>query len=112
MNYAGHEKLRAEVAEVASAMCDLRTTMNEMEQRYSFNADTLEHLGASDAVSRKPPLDGSIYRNSGTGFLLQRLRERVCTDMRNTLPGAGSKVSGRHAADAGCLVPGRDSGTG
>ena len=27
MNYAGHEKLRAEVAEVANAMCDLRTTM-------------------------------------------------------------------------------------
>ncbi|MEB58106.1 hypothetical protein EDY93_23960 [Salmonella enterica] len=48
MNYAGHEKLRAEVAEVANnlgvdtnAMCDLRTTMNDMEQRYSFNADTL-----------------------------------------------------------------------
>ncbi|WP_237984595.1 hypothetical protein [Escherichia coli] len=41
MNYAGHEKLRAEVAEVANAMCDLRTTMNEMERRYSFNADTL-----------------------------------------------------------------------
>lgn len=39
MNYAGHEKLRAEVAEVASAICDLRTTMNEMERRYSFNAD-------------------------------------------------------------------------
>ncbi|HAK7292387.1 TPA: hypothetical protein H2U19_004307 [Salmonella enterica] len=37
MNYAGHEKLRAEVAEVANAMCDLRTTMNEMEQR----SDTL-----------------------------------------------------------------------
>ena len=41
MNYAGHEKLRAEVAEVANAMCDLRTTMNGMERRYSFNADTL-----------------------------------------------------------------------
>ena len=40
MNYAGHEKLRAEVAEGANAMCDLRTTMNEM-RRYSFNADTL-----------------------------------------------------------------------
>ncbi len=25
--------------------------------------------------------------------------------MRNTVQGAGSKVSGRHAADAGCLVP-------
>lgn len=24
MNYAGHENLRAEVAEVANAMCDLR----------------------------------------------------------------------------------------
>ncbi|EPE0754676.1 hypothetical protein ACSD5M_004822, partial [Escherichia coli] len=33
MNYAGHKKLRAEVAEVANAMCDLRTAMNEMEQR-------------------------------------------------------------------------------
>ncbi|GHN89360.1 hypothetical protein MY005_49930 [Escherichia coli] len=31
--------------------------------------------------------------------------------MRNALPGAGSKVSGKHAADAGYLVPGRDSGT-
>ncbi|EKI4218607.1 hypothetical protein PE024_002798 [Escherichia coli] len=41
MNYAGHEKLRAEVAEVANVMCDLRTTMNELERRYSFNADTL-----------------------------------------------------------------------
>ncbi|HCB9759198.1 TPA: hypothetical protein M2Q73_004557 [Escherichia coli] len=40
MNYAGHEKLRADVAEVANTMCDLRTTMNEMEQRYS-DADTL-----------------------------------------------------------------------
>ncbi len=29
MNYAGHEILRAEVAEVANVMCDLRTTMNE-----------------------------------------------------------------------------------
>ena len=61
MNYAGHEKLRAEVAEVANAMCDLRTTMNEMEQRYSFNADTLPE--------RLPP-DGGIYRNSGTGCVL------------------------------------------
>ncbi len=25
MNYAGHEKLRADVAEVANTMCDLRT---------------------------------------------------------------------------------------
>ncbi len=35
MNYAGRaEKLRFEVAEIGNAMCDLRTTMNEMERRY------------------------------------------------------------------------------
>ncbi|MDO5891673.1 hypothetical protein MX747_18645, partial [Klebsiella pneumoniae] len=31
MNYAGHENLRAEVAEVANAMCDLRARLNDME---------------------------------------------------------------------------------
>lgn len=30
--------------------------------------------------------------------------------MRNAMPGAGSKVSGIYTADAGYLVPGRDSG--
>ena len=30
MNYAGHEKLRAEVTEVANSMCDLRATLNGM----------------------------------------------------------------------------------
>ncbi|WP_425333322.1 hypothetical protein [Escherichia coli] len=59
MNYAGHEKLRAEVAEVANAMCDLRTTMNEMEQRYSFNADT----GADRMASR-----GAVRQARGSGW--------------------------------------------
>ncbi|KDF94418.1 hypothetical protein ACFYKZ_26895, partial [Escherichia coli] len=27
MNYAGHEKLRADVAEVANTMCDLRARL-------------------------------------------------------------------------------------
>ncbi|WP_211843975.1 hypothetical protein [Raoultella ornithinolytica] len=34
MNYAGHEQLRAEVADVANNMCDLRATLNGMEHRY------------------------------------------------------------------------------
>ena len=33
MNYAGHEKLRADVAEVANTMCDLRARLNDMEHR-------------------------------------------------------------------------------
>ncbi len=40
MNYSGFEDMREQVAELANTMCDLRTTMNEMEQRYS-DADTL-----------------------------------------------------------------------
>ncbi len=41
MNYAGHEKLRAEVAEVANNMCDLRATLNGMEHSYRFDSDVL-----------------------------------------------------------------------
>ncbi len=41
MNYAGHEKLRAEVAEVANSMCDLRAALNGMEHRYRFDSDVL-----------------------------------------------------------------------
>ena len=39
MNYAGHEKLRADVAEVANTMCDLRARMKDMEPR--FDSDVL-----------------------------------------------------------------------
>lgn len=41
MNYAGHEELRAEIARLANDMCDLRTTLNELEHRYRFDSDRL-----------------------------------------------------------------------
>lgn len=44
MNYAGHEKLRAEVAEVAevaNAMCDLRARLNDMGHRCRFDSGVL-----------------------------------------------------------------------
>ena len=40
MNYAGHEKLRADVAEV-NTMCDLRARLNDMEHRCRFDSDVL-----------------------------------------------------------------------
>lgn len=52
MNYAGHEKLRAEVAEVANSMCDLRATLNGMEHRYRFDSDVLAD-GMEYAVSEQ-----------------------------------------------------------
>ncbi|MBU3799351.1 MULTISPECIES: hypothetical protein [Citrobacter] len=41
MNYAGHEKLRAEVAELANNMSDLRDALNDMEHRYRFDSGVL-----------------------------------------------------------------------
>ncbi|HAI3828916.1 hypothetical protein [Escherichia coli] len=41
MNYAGHEKLRADVAEVANTMCDLWARLNDMEHRCRFDSDVL-----------------------------------------------------------------------
>ncbi len=45
MNYAGHEKLRADVAEVANSMCDLRDRLNDMEHRCRFDSDVLVERG-------------------------------------------------------------------
>ncbi|EBR5103338.1 hypothetical protein B2O45_24870 [Salmonella enterica] len=41
MNYAGHEQLRADVAELANNMSDLRDAMNDMEHRYRFDSGVL-----------------------------------------------------------------------
>ena len=52
MNYAGHEKLRAEVAEVANAMCDLRARLNDMEHRCRFDSDVLVERLARQTLYR------------------------------------------------------------
>ncbi|EDB4569463.1 hypothetical protein A7C82_17180 [Salmonella enterica subsp. enterica serovar Panama] len=41
MNYAGHEQLRADVAELANNMSDLRDALNDMEHRYRFDSCVL-----------------------------------------------------------------------
>lgn len=64
MNYAGHEKLRAEVAEVANSMCDLRAALNGMEHRYRFDSDVLAAPDPSDPFSHQCPVYGGIQRNS------------------------------------------------
>lgn len=40
MNYAGHEKLRADVARWPTP-CDLRARLNDMEHRCRFDSDVL-----------------------------------------------------------------------
>lgn len=82
MNYAGHEKLRADVAEVANTMCDLRARLNDMEHRCRFDSDVLVERLTRQTLYRANRLFMEAYtRNSGTGFLLQRLRRRrECTE--------------------------------
>lgn len=41
MNYAGYERLRADVAALANSMCDLRTELNRLESKYCYDADPL-----------------------------------------------------------------------
>ncbi|HHK9499555.1 TPA: hypothetical protein ACQZF1_005651, partial [Escherichia coli] len=52
MNYAGHKKLRADVAEVANTMCDLRARLNDMEHRCRFDSDVLVERLARQTLYR------------------------------------------------------------
>ena len=55
MNYAGHEKLRAEVAEVVNTMCDLRARLNDMEHCCRFDSDVLVERLARQTLYRANP---------------------------------------------------------
>ncbi|EHM5632405.1 hypothetical protein R2C72_003901 [Salmonella enterica] len=51
MNYAGHEKLRADVAELANNMSDLRDALNDMD-RYRFDSGVLTERLARQTLFR------------------------------------------------------------
>lgn len=61
MNYAGHEKLRADVAELANSMSDLRDALNDMENRYSFDSDVLTERLARQTLFRTRVLFMAAY---------------------------------------------------
>lgn len=61
MNYAGHEKLRAEVAELANNMSDLRDALNDMERRYRFDSDVLTERLARQTLFRINALFMAAY---------------------------------------------------
>ncbi|EGL6957543.1 hypothetical protein IRE38_005101 [Escherichia coli] len=68
MNYAGHEKLRADVAEVANTMCDLRARLNDMEHRCRFDSDVLvERLidrNLKPKKIKKTPKNGCLFNTA------------------------------------------------
>ncbi|EBY1953364.1 hypothetical protein HAZ28_004215 [Salmonella enterica] len=61
MNYAGHEKLRADVAELANSMSDLRDVLNDMEHRCRFDSDVLIERLARQTLFRTRALFMAAY---------------------------------------------------
>lgn len=61
MNYAGHEKLRVEVAEVVNTMCDLRARLNDMEHCCRFDSDVLVERLACQTLYRANRLFMEAY---------------------------------------------------
>lgn len=41
MNYGGHEALRRDMAGLANNLCDLKTTLNVLEEKYHYRHDGL-----------------------------------------------------------------------
>lgn len=62
MNYAGHEKLREEVAELANNMSDLRDALNGMEHRYRFDSDVLTERLTRQTLFRVNTLFMAAYK--------------------------------------------------
>ncbi|EED9464886.1 hypothetical protein AA481_004988 [Salmonella enterica subsp. enterica] len=60
MNYAGHEKLRADVVELANNMSDLRDALNNMD-RYRFDSGVLTERLARQTLFRINALFMAAY---------------------------------------------------
>lgn len=61
MNYAGLEKLRAEVAALANTMCDVRTTLNTLDN-YNYETDSLAERLAGQSLRRINALYLEAYK--------------------------------------------------
>ena len=61
MNYAGHEKLRTDVAELVNSMSDLRDALNDMQHRYRFDSDVLVERLARQTLFRTNALFMAAY---------------------------------------------------
>jgi len=63
-NYAGLEPLRADVAALASDMCDLRQKLNQLEIRWRYDAEPLAERLARQTFCRINALFLEAYREA------------------------------------------------
>lgn len=66
MNYNGHEALRCEVAALANSMCDLRTTLKVLEDRYHWRHEGLTERLAGQSLRRINTLLNEAYSEALT----------------------------------------------
>ena len=52
MNYSGHEALRRDIAGLANNICDLKTTLNVLEETYHYRHDGLAERLAGISLRR------------------------------------------------------------
>ena len=52
MNYDGHEALRRDMAGLANNLCDLKTTLNVLEEKYHYRHDGLPERLAGMSLRR------------------------------------------------------------
>ena len=52
MNYGGHEALRRDMAGLANNLCDLKTTLNVLEEKYHYRHDGLPERLAGMSLRR------------------------------------------------------------
>lgn len=52
MNYDGHEALRRDIVGLANSMCDLKTTLNVLEERYHWQHEGLPERLAGVSLRR------------------------------------------------------------
>ena len=64
MNYAGYEALRCEVAALANSMCDLRTTLKVLEDRYHWRHEGLTERLAGQSLRRINTLLNEAYNEA------------------------------------------------
>ncbi|HGS6999384.1 hypothetical protein [Raoultella terrigena] len=61
MNYDGHQNLRHDVAALSNSMCDLRTTLKVLEDRYHWRHEGLTGRLAGQSLRRINVLLNEAY---------------------------------------------------
>ncbi|MDV5232906.1 hypothetical protein [Enterobacter hormaechei] len=64
MNYPGLESLRADVAELSNAMCDVRMLLYRLESQHRHDAATLAERMAAQTLRRINTLLLEAYREA------------------------------------------------